>query len=607
MSDAEQDWISLRKSAEEILRKTRRDVARFQTEDVQRLVHELQVHQVELQMQNDDLRLRTCELEAARTRYQELFDQAPAGYLDLDSNGLIRCANFAAGLLLENNREQLVGKQFENFVDRQHLGPLREHLRTAVQKKGGAVRELRLSRASGAPAYVRLETHWRPAPSGGYLLALMDVTDRRLAEEALENVNQELERRVATRTQELAAQNRLLEQEIAAKTESEEARKRLAERLRDAERLESIGLLAGGIAHDFNNLLVGVLANADLLLREKSLPKEAEESLVSIEQAARRASTLTRQLLVYAGKGDIKFAPLDLQQAILDSLKLLRASVSPTIEIRTQFGKLTPILADSGQVQQVITNLVINAVEAIGEGTGTVVLRTSRQDLDTAALADFTRTTGAQPGRFAVLEVTDTGPGMSAQTLSRLFDPFFTTKFSGRGLGLASVLGILKGHHCAVRVRSQPDEGTTFEIAWPESSTPASTSIPPVPTERWRGTGRVLVVDDDEAVLTAVGRQLDYLGFQVVKATGGPDGLRRFREATSPFVLAVIDRTMPELSGERLLGLLRERSPDLPVVLMSGFSAVDDELSREGVALLQKPMTIEELECAARSVLAPQE
>lgn len=615
MSNTEQHWASLRENAEESLRKTRRDVAGFETEDIQRLIHELQVHQVELQMQNDDLRLRTHELEAAHTRCQELFDLAPAGYLELDSEGSILSANFAAGALLELDREQLVGKQFETFVDRKHREPLRAHLRASVEKgtaagkgdsagKGGAVRELCLSRADGGRTYVLFETHQDRGPSGGCLLALMDVTARHSAEDALQEVNEGLERRVVSRTQELAEQNRLLEKEMSAKTQSEEERKRLAERLREAERLESLGLLAGGIAHDFNNLLVGVLANADLMLREKDLPEDARAALKGIGQAARRAATLTQKLLEYAGRSDAELVPADLRKAILETLELLRASVPPTIQIRTEVGEIPPILADRAQVEQVITNLVINAVEAIGNRPGTVVLRTSCRDLDSEALADYTRTTGARPGRFVVLEVIDTGPGMDAHTLSRVFEPFFSTKFSGRGLGLASVLGILQGHRSAVLVRSEPGQGTTFEIAWPASSTLLPASVPPVLGETTRQTGRVLVIDDDEAVLTAVARQLRHLGFEVVEASGGVEGLRLFREAKVPFSLVVLDRTMPDLSGEQVLHTLREQSPDLPVVLMSGFSAAEGELPREGVVLLKKPMTVAELGAATHTVLS---
>ncbi len=604
MHNADQNWVSLRENAEELLRKTRRDVDGFEAVDVQRLVHELQVHQVELKMQNEDLRVRTDELDAARTRYQELFDLAPAGYLELDSEGLIRRANFAAGVLLDLDREQLVGSPFERFVDRKHLEPLREHLRSSA-RKGSAAGELCLSRADGTLVYVLLETHSARGPSGGCFLALMDVTARRSAEDALHDVNEGLEQRIVDRTLELAAQNRLLQREIAAKTKGEEERKRLAERLREAERLESLGLLAGGVAHDFNNLLVGVLGNADLLLREKSLPDKAEVSLKSIEQSARRAAALTQRLLEYAGRSDPEFAPTDLQKAISETLDLLRASVSPTIEIRTQLGDVPPIWADRGQVEQVITNLVLNAVEAINEGTGELVLRTSCQDLDATALASYTRTTGAGPGRFVVLEVADTGPGMNEHTLSRLFEPFFTTKFSGRGLGLASVLGILQGHRCGLRVRSVPDEGTTFEIAWPASSAALCTTVAPVSNETRQETGRVLVIDDDEAVLAAVGRQLEHLGFEVVMASGGVEGLRLFREATTPFALVVLDRTMPQLSGEQVLLELRQESPELPVVLMSGFSAAEDELPRKGVAHLNKPMTVEELGAAARAVLPP--
>jgi PAS domain S-box-containing protein len=597
----------LRHRAEDVLRKTRRDVAELPTEDVQRLVHELQVHQVELEMQNEELRTRTSELEETRSLYQELYEFAPTGYLDLDSVGAIRQANLAAAVLLDVDRHVLVGRSFSEFVEAEDVLLFHEHLRDTARSVR-SVCELRLSRPGGRPSYVLLVTSCDAAPTAGYLMALMDVTERQQAQEALHDLNEKLEERVEARTGELAKQNALLEREMAARAKGEEERRRLEARLRDAVRLESLGLLAGGIAHDFNNLLVGVLATADLLLHKQGLPDDVRDSVGLIKRAARGASDLTRQMLVYAGQSHVVLEAVDLHGAIGASLELIHVSLPDFAAIRTELANdVPPIEADRGQVQQVVTNLVMNAVEALHDGTGTVVVRTQVKELDAQALARFPHATGAQPGRFVVLSVTDTGRGMDARTLARVFDPFFTTKFTGRGLGLASVLGIVHGHRGAIRTRSDPGQGTTFEVAWPVSPAAAQTKAASVPATEWQGSGRALVVDDDEVVLAAVARQLEFLGFEVVPARSGIEGIRLVQEATSPFAVVMLDRSMPGLSGDQVLALLQELAPELPVVLMSGGSVEGMNLTGKRVTFLPKPMTVAELASAVRQVIEASE
>jgi PAS domain S-box-containing protein len=457
------------------------------TSDARHLVRELRLHQVELEMQNEQLRAteRTLErqndrlraadeqLEQSRAQYRDLFDLAPVGYVSLDAGGVIRGANLAAESFLGAKHGTLIQRSLSDAVDAADAAVLEAHLAAAARSWQAC--EVRLRRADGSSVYARVES--RPAPNGGSWTALMDISERKRAEDALSLTNQALE----DRTRELAARNETLEEALRARAASEAEASELTARLRDAERLESIGLLAGGIAHDFNNLLVGVIANADLLLATApALSDDVRQGLDTINDAARAAADLTRQLLVYAGRGQVTLQSVQLDVLTRETLRLLRTRLPAGAELRAELApQVAWIVADPGQVQQVVANLVTNAVEALGVRGGGVVVRTRLEQLDARGLARFPHGGTPAPGGFAVLDVEDTGAGIDAAKLSRIFEPFFTTKFTGRGLGLATVLGIVRAHGAALRVQSEPERGTRFEIAWPlAASELESTPLP---------------------------------------------------------------------------------------------------------------------------------
>jgi PAS domain S-box-containing protein len=607
--------IPLRTRAKELVREAApwREVR--MTDDEVPLVEELRVHQVELELQNEELRsverdldlqnaqLRAVEqqLELSRAQYRDLFELAPAGYVSVDTRGVIGRANRAAEVLLGGVPDGLIGRSLAEFTEGQDLRVLRAHLRAAAH--GHDARELGLRRLDGRIVYALAES--RPAPDGGCLTVLTDISERKQAEQALGRANQEL----LERTEELASRNEALEEALRARAASEAERNELAVRLRDAERLESLGLLAGGVAHDFNNILVGVMANADLLLESvEELPDVVQEGLVTIKGAASSAADLTRQLLVYAGRGQVSLKPVRLDCVIEESLRLLRARVRDGVELRWEFAAEEQwINADASQVQQVVGNLVTNALEALGDDGGSVVVRTRVAELDAQALAGFPQRAHAQPGRFAVLEVEDTGMGIDSAHLSRIFEPFFSSKFTGRGLGLASVRGIVRSHHAALRVRSEPGRGSSFEIAWPLAvATALNVSLSPPSATLWKCTGQVLLVDDDPTVLRASARQLEQLGFVISKATTAAQALDLFRAEPSRFRLAVVDRTMLGLSGDRLIELLHELDPTLPVVLVSGYSTGEAVVDSDHVAFVAKPMTLADLRQAISRLLGVQ-
>ncbi|HJW08121.1 MAG TPA: ATP-binding protein, partial [Holophagaceae bacterium] len=248
-----------------------------------------------------------------------------------------------------------------------------------------------------------------------------------------------------------------------------EARLKMERRLLEAQKLESLGLLAGGVAHDFNNLLAAILGNAELASEMAPAGSPLRAPLGQIENACMRASDLTRQMLAYAGQGKFIIEPLELGKAVRGIAELMRASIPRLVEINleTAAGELW-LEGDSAQVQQVILNLVTNAAEAIGQEAGRIEVRTGRRRVERKDAAGLRAAEDLKPGPMVYLEVSDTGQGMDATTLERIFEPFFTTKFQGRGLGLAAMQGIVRGHGGAIDVRSAPGKGTTFRIYFPE-------------------------------------------------------------------------------------------------------------------------------------------
>jgi two-component system, cell cycle sensor histidine kinase and response regulator CckA len=382
----------------------------------------------------------------------------------------------------------------------------------------------------------------------------------------------------------------------------------LEQQLLHTQKLESLGVLAGGIAHDFNNLLTGILGNADLALRELSPVSAARESLEDIGTAARRAAELCRQLLAYSGKGRFVVQPFDLADLVREMGHLLGVSISKKVVLRYDFAPGLPAIeADATQIRQVVMNLIVNASEAMAEETGAITVSTGRARCDAAYLRECHCADGIQPGEFVFLDISDTGRGMDRATVERIFDPFFTTKFTGRGLGLAAVLGIVRGHRGAIRVYSEPGRGTTFKLLFPPSTTgTVDPSAPAPPAAPWTGQGLVLLVDDDVAVRKTGRRMLERAGFAVVTAEDGRDALARFQQDQERIVLVILDLTMPELGGEACFRALRQLKPGVKVLLTSGYDEQDAISSFAGRGLagfLQKPFTTDELMAKLRAIL----
>jgi PAS domain S-box-containing protein len=386
-------------------------------------------------------------------------------------------------------------------------------------------------------------------------------------------------------------------------------KKRFQERFQQTQKLESLGLLAGGIAHDFNNLLTGIIGNTSILLEEIPPESPMHTSLQDVASAAGRASALTQQLLAYAGKGRFVVEPLDLSALVRETSNLIKTSIPMTVELRLQLAADLPVIeGDASQIQQLVMNLVLNGAEAIGEGkTGVVVVTTGIQLVDEAYIQQTFTGNEISPGNYVMLDVSDTGCGMSEATVARIFDPFFTTKFSGRGLGLAAATGIIRGHKGALKVHSVLGEGSSFRVLFPASKGAPNRAPSNFDEEDLKGSGTILVIDDEEIVCRTARSALEHYGYTVVVSENGRHGLELLSKLDYAVDLVVLDMTMPGMSGEETLKRLRTIRPELPVILSSGYNEVEAtrKLTGKGlVGFIQKPYSASRLAQQIKIALA---
>ena len=400
-----------------------------------------------------------------------------------------------------------------------------------------------------------------------------------------------------------------LSSNITPRKRAEREREQLREKVLTLQRLESLAALAGGVAHDFNNLLVTVLANAELARTVLPDGHSVRAELAEVESAAHRASELSRQMLAYSGKGRFRAATVDLSELARDMAGLLHATVRPGVALAIEAASDLPsVTVDPMQIRQVMLNLLTNASEAI-DGTGTVVLRTGAVDASRTDLAATYVDDDLAAGRYVFFEVIDDGVGMDEPTRLRLFDPFFTTKFVGRGLGLAATLGIVRAQRGAVSVDSEPGRGARFRVLLPadeQSAAPMASPPPPQPLGDRRGSGHVLVVDDEAAVRRAVARVLERGGYEVTTAEDGRAAVDLFAKEPRRYAAVVLDLTMPVMGGAEALRRLREIAADVPVVLCSGYAEreVRERFGNPGLAaVVEKPFTVDALLGALHRVL----
>jgi PAS domain S-box-containing protein len=397
--------------------------------------------------------------------------------------------------------------------------------------------------------------------------------------------------------------------DVTALKQAEQEKLAIERKLLAAQKLESLGVLAGGIAHDFNNILTSVLANASLARHDAKGGQPVDRSLQQIENAARRAADLCQQMLAYAGKGKIVTDRVDLSEVVRGTAALLEVTLKKSTRLELHLpGGLPPVLADVTQLRQIVMNLVINAGDAITSANGLITVTTFAREADAALLRSSLGNPDLPPGPYVGLEVTDNGCGMAPGTVARIFEPFFTTKFSGRGLGLSAVLGIVQSHRGALFVKSAPGQGSTFRLLLPATTGPAVASASPFPAPDARPAlrGTVLIVDDEEAVRSIAATVLTMHGATALQAASGEAALDLLRGPQAISVV-LLDMTMPGISGEETLRRMRMINAGQPVILMSGYSETDtmQRCADLGVVrFIQKPFEIEALLAVAKPFLS---
>jgi two-component system cell cycle sensor histidine kinase/response regulator CckA len=375
------------------------------------------------------------------------------------------------------------------------------------------------------------------------------------------------------------------------------------EELLRATELESLGRLAGSIAHDFNNLLTGILGNTTLALAE--LPSGGTRDAVQeAEMAARRAKELVAQILAWSGRGRLELRPIDLGDLVQETRALLGKVLSPRAQLEVEIEPGALVEADPAQIRQVAMNLLTNASDALGGSSGRIRVtvrsrvRLTRADLDRSQMG-----TPLPAGVYALLEVRDDGCGMTRETVARMFEPFFTTKVTGRGLGLAALLGIVRNHRGTIEVESAPGVGTAMRVWLPRADSGPLQAPEPEPATPVREelAGTVLLVEDEELVRRVTTRMMAKLGFELVSCEGGREALATLDEGAEEWTLAVVDVQMPEVGGREVLARIRERYPALPVVLMTGYAGPEAEHEEPAPdAWLRKPFSMAELLEAGR-------
>jgi PAS domain S-box-containing protein len=368
---------------------------------------------------------------------------------------------------------------------------------------------------------------------------------------------------------------------------------KLDRKLQDAQKMDSLAVLAGGIAHDFNNLLVGILGGADLALLSLPATSPACEHLEIIRESAVRAAELSKQMLAYSGKGQFLLKKVSLSDVLWDTAHLLEVSVGKRSALKYDLAKNLPLVAvDVTQIRQLTMNLVTNACEAIGDDAGIIGIETGAVECSDRYLKESYGDRELTPGRYVYLEISDNGCGIEAAAMGRIFEPFFTTKFTGRGLGLAAVIGIVRGHRGAVRVYSAPGRGTNIKVLLPAADAEPSHKLAVESQHAARRDTLVLVVDDDETVRIVTGAILERAGYRVLMASDGKEAVDIFTRRQHEIALVLLDMTMPVMGGEEAFSKLRHVSPNVQVILSSGYSEQEatNRFVGKGLAgFVQKP------------------
>jgi two-component system cell cycle sensor histidine kinase/response regulator CckA len=531
----------------------------------------------------DELTLRVAErtselvksneaLRESERHYQDLAELSPVGIFRTDREGRCVYLNRRACEIIGVNLEEAGQGRWDRILEDEDRERLAVEWHRVVAGGGPGSLEHRIVRADGSAVWVLTHLAAERDASGsigGAIGTVADISDRKRAEDE---------------------------------------KRKLEAQMQHAQRLQSLGILAGGLAHDFNNLLTVVLGNARMALLDLPPGSPVVDQLAEIETATSRAAELTSQMLAYAGKGRFTVQVVSLSRLAAETANLLRTVISKKITIHLDLeSEIHPIQADPAQIRQVVMNLITNAAEAIGDDGGMVRVATGVVEADRAYLSNTWFDDQLPAGRYVYLEVRDTGCGMSPETQAQIFDPFFTTKFTGRGLGLAAVIGIVRAHHGTLKVSSELGAGSAFRLLFPASDKPeeSSGSVTANAPEPGRQ-GTILVVDDEMGMRHLARAILERAGYKVLTAGDGGEALHVLRRYVAEVAAVVVDLTMPVMTGEETAAEMRKIRRGLPIILSSGYGEREaaSRLAGDGpAAFLTKPYQPAELIKALRRLL----
>ncbi len=655
------------------------------------LIHELRVHQIELEMQNEELKRAQLALEELRDKYIDLYDFAPVGYFTFTPRGIIKEVNIPGASLFGVERRKLINSGFGRFVAGKDLAQWDRHVLNVFEQGEKLILEIPLKRNDGSTFYARLESiRMMDAGDGSYAVrtAVSNITERKLAEDALRQ-SEERFRQIAESTEEWIWEvnsdglytyvSHVVEKILGYKPEEVVGKKhfydffpydkreqmkkevfegfaakrtftkyvnlnvhkngsrilletsglpildsrgdllgyrgvdtditehqKLEAQYLHAQKMEAIGTLAGGVAHDFNNILNVIIGYGTMVLDRMRADSLSKEQMNEVLNAAERAATLTKRLLVFSRKQVVDVKLINVNELILGIQKMLIQIIREDIDFKLDLtDRPLAVMADAGQIEQVLMNLASNAKDAMPEG-GRLTIGTRLEEITDEYVAAYGY---GEPGMYVLITVADTGCGMDAEIQKKIFEPFFTTKDigEGTGLGLAISYGIIKQHNGYIKVYSEPGQGTLFKIYLPLIE---DTAVMGKQTEAAvtvnGGNETILVAEDDASLRNLTRIVLESFGYSVITAEDGEDAITKYMGNREKIQLVILDMIMPKKSGKDVSELIREKNPRTKILFMSGytmFNIKNRELTESDFDFIHKPVSSKDLLKKVREIL----
>ncbi len=681
-------FTNLRKRAQVLLTEPKGSLPSMAPEDIKRLVHELDTYQVELELQNEDLRLAQEELSTSRKKFSDLYEFAPVGYLTISDKGLIIEANLKAADMLGLDRGRLINQALSSFITAQDQNIYYHHRKQLIRTSQTQMSELKMQQKDGKMFDVSLQSIVSSNVDGflgQFRTVLTDISEQKQLENSLQESKERWEKTFDAMSDIVTLMDkdlRIIKANKAAynffkfepgkltgqyysklywgdsipgpdcpvvKTLQDKQEhyaeyvihkninkvfhvtsspvlnqkgeiqylvhcakdvteiKKLQEELFQSQKMESMGVLAGGIAHDFNNILAVIYGYSELV--KGSLPDLSPviKDIDQVLKASNRAKELIKQILTFSQKSpNLEKAPLRPKNLVLEVIKMMRASLPSTIEIKEEVDPhACSIMANPTHFHQVIVNLFTNAYQAIENEKGLITIRLTKKETGAK------KSNGLQGPRVE-LEIQDSGCGMDETIINRIFEPYFTTKKIGKGsgIGLAMVHGIVKDHGGYIQVESEVGKGSTFRLSFPSIEEELQHTEVIDSTASLTGTERILIIDDEKMLTDYLKTFLERLGYKVTAHTSSLEALEDFRSRPNEFDLVITDQTMPNLTGSELSKNILQERDDLPIILCTGYSSMisDKDADKLGISsFLIKPVEMNILTKIIRRILDSQD